>query len=116
MKNLKLLIYLIVPLVFPLWARADKYTEANIQKLNPSFGEAYGIINDLMNRIPTYLGGMALLAILYSGAIYIGSFGDPTKMEQAKKNLTWTVTGIVAVAAIYGIITTILWITNPAVL
>jgi len=64
-----------------------------------------GILNYILNLAPYFLGALAFLAILYSGAMYVLSFGDPTKMETAKKNLTWTIIGIVAVAGVYIMIT-----------
>ena len=68
------------------------------------------LANNLINRIPYYLGGLALLALLYSGAMYMLALGDPTKMETAKKNITWTVTGILAILAIYAVIGVIVWL------
>lgn len=74
-------------------------------------GDLTDLLNSLLNRIPYFLGGLALLALLYSGFIYVTAFGDATKMETAKKNITWTVIGIIAVAAIYAIIRIVVAIT-----
>ena len=87
---------------------------ATIDDLNPTFGDFYTVVNHLMDRIPYFLGGLAFLALLYSGAIYITSFGDPTRMESAKKNLTWTAIGIIAVVSIFAVMKIILWLTSPA--
>lgn len=76
-------------------------------------GSFFQLIDEVMNRLPYFLGGLAFLALLYSGAIYIGALGDPTKMEAAKKNLTWTAIGILASASVFIVIKLILWITNP---
>lgn len=70
------------------------------------------LVASVMDRIPVYLGAFALIAILYSGGLYIASMGDPNKMEIAKKNLTWTLYGIIASSSVYAIIQLILWITS----
>jgi len=114
-NKIKIYAWPIIGILAPLATRADDDV-ANINKLNPTFGNIYDLSQSITDRIPTFLGGLAFLAILYSGAIYITSFGDATKMEQAKKNLTWTVIGIIAAAAVYGIITAILWITTATAL
>lgn len=85
--------------------------------IDPTKGSAGGdlvlLLNQLLNRIPYFLGGLALLALLYSGFLYITAFGDSTKMEMAKKNITWTVIGILAIAFIYIVIDLILSIFKP---
>lgn len=76
-------------------------------------GSIFQLIDDVMNRLPYFLGGLAFLALLYSGAIYVSALGDPARMESAKKNLTWTVIGVLAAASVFIVIKVILWITNP---
>lgn len=41
------------------------------------------------------LGGLAVVALIYSGIMYITAGPDTTKAETAKKNLLWAITGIV---------------------
>jgi|GEM_PF-5487983 len=79
-------------------------------------GDLTDLLNSLLNRIPYFLGGLGLLALLYSGFIYITAFGDAAKMETAKKNMTWVAIGIVAVSAIYIIIDIAVKITSPQLL
>ena len=79
-------------------------------------GSFFKLIDEVMNRLPYFLGGLAFLALLYSGAIYISALGDPARMEAAKKNLTWTMIGVLAAASVFIVIKLILWITNPAAL
>ncbi len=77
-------------------------------------GQSYSyLVSNMLGRIPYYLGGLALLALLYSGAIYILALGDATKMEAGKKNITWVVTGILAVFAMYAIIAIVAWLGTP---
>jgi hypothetical protein len=82
---------------------------ANIADLDPTRTADISVLaNSVLNRIPYFLGGLALLAILYSGFMYMTAYGDAAKMEQAKKNITWTVVGIIVVAALTIIINLIL--------
>jgi len=114
---MKKYLYLAITLAIifaPLVADAQEPPATGIDKLNPTFNDIYALGDEAMKRIPVFLGGLAFLAILYSGAIYITSFGDPNKMEMAKKNLTWTVTGIIAVMSIYAIMSLIMWVANVA--
>lgn len=42
-------------------------------------------------------GGLAVLAIVYSGIMYITAGGDTAKAESARKNLTWAIIGLVII-------------------
>ncbi|MCX6809190.1 MAG: hypothetical protein NTZ65_00310 [Candidatus Berkelbacteria bacterium] len=88
--------------------------QGDISDLNPVVGggDVYSLMTSIINRLPIWLGGFAFLALLYSGFIYLTSFGDATKMESAKKNLTWTVTGIIGVFSVFAIMKLIILITN----
>ena len=76
-------------------------------------GDIYGLLNSLLDRLPYIMGALAFFALLYSGGLYVLSFGDPGKMESAKKNLAWTITGIIAITAIYAIISVLISIIGP---
>lgn len=81
--------------------------DALLQENDKTIGknsDLYGVFDSLVNRLPAILGGMAFLALLYSGFMYVMALGDPSKMESAKKNITWVFTGIIAVAVIYVVI------------
>lgn len=78
---------------------ADEFLRTNDPTVAKN-GDFFTLVQSLIDRIPYILGGMALLGLLYSGFLYITAFGDATKMESAKKNITWIFTGIIAVAAI----------------
>jgi len=58
-------------------------------------------IKDLIVTIINWLlglgGVLAVIAIVYSGIMYITAGGDQTKAENAKKNLIWAITGIVLI-------------------
>ena len=73
------------------------------------------LLSNMLDRAPYYLGGLALLALLYSGAMYVMAMGDASKMETAKKNITWVVIGIIAVASVAAVLAVIGWLANPRV-
>jgi hypothetical protein len=82
---------------------------ANLADLDPTRTTDISVLaSSILYRIPYFLGGFALLAILYSGFMYVTAYGDATKMEQAKKNITWVIVGIIVVALLSIIINLIL--------
>lgn len=74
-----------------------------------------GLATNLMDRIPVYLGALATIAIIYSGGMYVLALGDANKTETAKKNLTWTIIGIIAASTVFIVIRLILAITSSTV-
>jgi len=86
---------------------------ATLDDLDPTpFDDIPDLANSILNRIPYFLGGLALAAIIYSGALYILALGDATKIETAKKNFSWTIVGILATMSIYMVIALIVWLTK----
>lgn len=118
-RLLKLFLFLSGITLLPASVQALTPEEAALRSLDPTVanvnkqGTIFELIDDVMNRLPYFLGGLAFLALLISGAIYVSSLGDPTRMEVAKKNLTWTVIGILAASTVFIAIKVILWVTNP---
>lgn len=98
-----------VPLVWAVSATNALAQDLTELQVTPDYGP---LLNSLMNRIPVFLGAFAFLALLYSGGIYIFALGDASRMEMAKKNITWTVVGILAVALIYIVIRIAIQITS----
>lgn len=43
-------------------------------------------------------GALAVIAIIYSGIMYITSAGNQEQAEKAKKNLIWAIIGIILIA------------------
>ncbi len=70
-----------------------------------------GSIRDLIVAIIDWLlalaGALAVIAIIYSGLMYITAGGDPTKAENAKKNLIWAIIGVVVIALALVIVNTV---------
>lgn len=75
-------------------------TTLNPLKITSWTPQATGIENLMKRIIGTLLelaGGFALLALIYSGLMYITSSGNPEKAERAKKNLLWSILGIIVI-------------------
>ncbi len=76
-------------------------------------GLRFNTVPELVQGIITWLlgfaGAFAVIALVYSGIMYLTAGADPTKAENAKKNLVWAVTGIVVIVLSYAIIR---WIAN----
>lgn len=68
-------------------------------------------IRDLIVAIIDWLlilaGSLAVIAIIYSGIIYITAGADTTKAETAKKNLIWAIIGVVVISLALVIINTV---------
>lgn len=64
-------------------------------------GGKFSSIRDLLLGAVTWIlgfcGALAVIAIIYSGYMYMTAGGDPAKAESAKKNLVWAITGIVII-------------------
>jgi hypothetical protein len=71
------------------------------------------LLDSLLNRIPIFLGAFAMLALLIAGVQYVFALGDATKIEAAKKNITWTIIGIIASSSIFVLIELALWLVHP---
>jgi len=63
-------------------------------------GSVLTLAQSLIDRVPYILGALAVFGMMYSGFLYVMALGDATKMEMAKKNITWIFTGILAIAAV----------------
>jgi len=75
----------------------------------------FEMMSYFLNLMPYLLGGLAFFGLLYSSIIYLSAMGDSGKIETAKKNITWIVTGIVAIAATLIIIRIIFNIVGKAI-
>jgi len=68
-------------------------------------------IRDLIVVIIDWLlvlaGALAVIAIIYSGIMYITAGGDPAKAETAKKNLICAIIGVIVIALALVIINTV---------
>jgi len=63
------------------------------------------------------MGSFAVIAVIYSGFMYISAGGDQALAEKAKKNLTWAIIGVVLIAlsaVIVQIVNSIISTNTPA--
>lgn len=52
----------------------------------------------------TFVGGVAVIMILYAGIRFITSRGDPKQVQGARQVMTWAIVGLVIVLVSFGII------------
>jgi small-conductance mechanosensitive channel len=76
--------------------------------LPPSIGTNTGnygtLIMTIVSLIFAFLAVMAFGGIIYSGVMMITSGGDATKFAMGKKNLVWSIIGIIVVTLSYFIL------------
>jgi len=72
------------------------------------FGGSMSILLIFLARIIKWIlalaGLLSVFAVAYSGYIYISSLGNEEKAEKAKKNLTWSIIGILIIVFLYAIL------------
>lgn len=75
-----------------------------------------GLLAAIISWLLGLAGGLALIAIVYSGIMYIMAGPDPTKAEAAKKNLLWAVLGVIIIVLSYVIVQWVIIVltTNPS--
>lgn len=59
------------------------------------FGSIEALVLGALVWIFGFAAGLAVIAVVYSGIMYITASGDSAKVEKAKNNLTWAIIGIV---------------------
>jgi len=67
--------------------------------------DAKGLIVVIVNWMLSLMGALAVIALMYSGFMYITAGSDTAKAEAAKKNITWAIIGIVLVLLALVIVT-----------
>jgi len=65
------------------------------------------IATTVLHWLLGFAGGFAVLALIYSGILYIISTGDSSKAETAKKNFTWAIIGVVLITLAYFIVSVV---------
>lgn len=75
---------------------------SKIKTIDPSGGA--GIQQTVTSLIFAFLAAAAFVGIVYSGFMMITAGGDASKMEAGKKNLIWSIIGIIVVVLSYFII------------
>lgn len=72
-------------------------TIGGINLPTPRFTTTGALILGIINFLLGFAGAFAVFALAYSGIMYITAGGDTSKAENARKNITWAITGIVIV-------------------
>lgn len=67
-------------------------------------GGASALVNNITDLVFAFIGLMAFIGIVYSGIMMITSGGDASKFEVGKKNLLWSIIGIIVITLSYFII------------
>lgn len=84
-----------------------------------SSGSSRSVVFEMMSYfidlLPVLLGALAFFAILYSAVLYLTAMGDPSRMESAKKNITWVAMGVVAIAVTLIVINIVVNIAGKAI-
>ncbi len=68
------------------------------------FGDIDSTLTGILELLFEIGGVLAVIAIVYSGIMYITAGGDSAKAGQARKNLTWAVTGLIVMILSYSIV------------
>ena len=72
---------------------------------NFSFEKFTAVIYATIDLILDLTGGIAVIMILYSAFLYVTTFGEESKAENAKKTLTWSIVGVFIIVAAKIIVT-----------
>jgi len=69
---------------------------------------AAGLVTQVIGWLFGGIAALGVIAIVYSGVMMITAGADTTKAENAKKNLTWAIIGLVLAVSAYFLITLII--------
>lgn len=72
-----------------------------------------GVLTDFVLPLA---GGAIVLTIIYGGALYITSAGDPQKIEKAKKTLMWAILAVILIVISYSIVVALNNVVNQEIL
>lgn len=89
---------------FAFLAIADPPKVKDITLPGSKFDDIPSLIQGIITWLLGFAGAFAVIALVYSGIMYITAGADQTKAETAKKNLVWAITGIVVILLAYAII------------
>ena len=78
-------------------ALADDKIKINLPGNLATVGTAGHLFNNLTNLVFAFIGFMAFVGIVYSGIMMITAGGDASKFELGKKNLLWSIIGIIII-------------------
>lgn len=70
--------------------------------------------NSILTSLLFVVGLIAFISIVYSGLLMITSGGDAAKFAVGRKNLLWSVIGLIVVVLAFWLIGVVLNLSNPA--
>jgi len=70
--------------------------------------ELQGLMEGLMNALWTIFAGVAVMAFVYAGILFLTASGDPEKLGQAKQAAVFGIAGIVVAIMGYSITSLVL--------
>lgn len=73
------------------------------------FKDIPGLVGGIFEWIFGFAAALAIIAVVYSGIMYITAGGDAAKAEKAKNNLFWAIIGVI-IAILAMVI--IQWVSN----
>ena len=62
------------------------------------------LIGSILDSALLIAGGLAVIALIYSGIMYFTAYGDEAKAKLAKRNSTWAIIGIVIIVLSYTLV------------
>lgn len=75
------------------------------QNINAQAGkDAAQLISSILDPVLLIAGGLAVVALIYSGIMYFTAYGDEAKAKLAKRNSTWAIIGIVIIVLSYTLV------------
>lgn len=95
-----------VTTLVPLRASADSSQLSKyLQLKNPIDGatDVNGFISNILDAMVIILSPILVLALLYSGFLFVSAQGNTEKLGEAKKALIWTVVGAAIVFGAHGV-------------
>jgi len=102
-------LFIVYLLLFIAAPTTSAETEVSFPKANPGatdFSTESGnigfwvvdLLDNVINWVLEAAGALAVLAIVYSGIMYITSAGNEETAAKAKKNLTWAIIALVIIS------------------
>jgi len=81
-----------------------KLIDAHKDKVRPDNAPLVELIASVLDTALLIAGGLAVIALIYSGIMYFTAYGDEAKAKLAKRNSTWAIIGIVIIVLSYTLV------------
>ena len=110
-KILICLIFLSVIFLPVIVFAADPPTIGGITTLPTSrFADTGALVRGIIDWLLGLTAAVAVVAVVYSGIMYMTAGGDTTKAEAARKNLIWAITAIIIIVLSFAIINWVIFV------